>query len=251
MKIVLTIITSLIFFTSFAQEFGFKKGIISVDKVPVAKLERTLKKTNKSEYVVTSIEGKKLIEMKEFWVGTAAYYHLLFVGDSTKADMLYELLTFTLNMEKSLAMQLVKEYKIFTKEGLNQPAITTMIAGSKSTLESVKASENKKAIIADALAHPKIYVNENGSITFNDKLIGYIEAGDNFRWDFDPIKILDANRNVVGTKLKKTAFELDGYLLMRDGKEIKISKQDWNNNDDKKAKSKKIVEELIAAGYYQ
>ena len=44
MKTEQIIITSLIFLTSFAQNFGYKKGIISVANIPVAKLARTLKK---------------------------------------------------------------------------------------------------------------------------------------------------------------------------------------------------------------
>ncbi len=247
-----------------AQDFGYKKGVISVDKNEVAKFEQTVKKEKKSEYIVSSMGGKPLIKLNEHWIGADAYYKLTFLEDSSTADMRYELMTFTLNMDKSIAMQLVKMYKLFDKNGLDSIAVNKMTSSEKAKAALALKNKPHQDSINNIIAQKHLMVKQQDlthttymTITSNGNIVGYVEAPDAFSWAFNSIRFYDATdkRNLVGESIPEQKFldaqMHDGRIKMRDGKIIDVRAAQWTSRFDEKVNAVLDLVKLLASeGYY-
>lgn len=181
--IIFLIISFSVNFDGVAQKIKIKKGIISIDKNPVAKHEEQGLNTD----IFYFLDGKKAFEVdfKSVTVSpTEAHQWLVMTSaEGEKTEIPYEVLTVSFNSKKILIHLLMEKYKIFTSQKLDADQLSIFFAEERESLsdqylKAGMAAAEEAAKREEILGQYKPFVKEDGSIifggSFGSKIVGYV-----------------------------------------------------------------------------
>lgn len=250
MRFVLMIISFFIVVNTFGQKVKIKDGVINVDDVSIAKIQTTSKKWRGREFAISSLSNSNLIHVKEFMIGDKTWLNLTF-NNGKSADIYFDMTSFS--YEKSIASLLINTHKLIVKSALDTLAINNLIDKSKSEKDAATAKvadeADKRQKAEQRVAQMNLWVQEDGRITSNDKLIGYAEAPDNMTTEFGGIKFYDVNRNFMGEGRK--SMDNYVYFTMNDGRQIKVNGEGTTRASIlKQGFLLNIAKQLAGLGYY-
>ncbi len=136
---VLILLFTFIAYFCYGQKIQIKKGLILIDKEPVAQLEGKATLLKGTHLIISSLEGVQLINLEETNFKTASqyqeemyFYNLSFAGiDKQVCHILDRQYT----SEKNIVENLYKEIGsgFLTKEGLNQEIVNSWIENNDHT----------------------------------------------------------------------------------------------------------------------
>lgn len=181
--IIFLIISFSVNFDGVAQKIKIKKGIISIDKNPVAKHKEQGLNTD----IFYFLDGKKAFEVdfKSVTVSpTEAHQWLVMTSaEGEKTEIPYEVLTVSFNSKKILIHLLMEKYKIFTSQKLDADQLSIFFAEERESLsdqylKAGMAAAEEAAKREEILGQYKPFVKEDGSIifggSFGSKIVGYV-----------------------------------------------------------------------------
>lgn len=166
-----------------AQKIKIKKGIVSIDKNPVAKHEEQGSNTD----IFYFLDGKKAfqVDFKGITVSpTEAHQWLVMTSaDGKKTEIPYEVLTVSFNSKKILVHLLMEKYKIFTPQKLDADQLNKFFAQERESLsdqylKAGMAAAEEAAKREEVLGQYKPFVKDDGSIifggSFGSKIMGHV-----------------------------------------------------------------------------
>lgn len=132
----------LLVFTSLSAqkiEYNKKKGLMSIDKVEVAKLEISKDAEQHQVYTFSDLKTGATLVLTGATPGKQPEYYIVSSTLSDKkSEMLFELVSFTLNPTSAMMNLVVKKYNFFTVAGMNEKAISDFLYVEKNDISAAK-----------------------------------------------------------------------------------------------------------------
>lgn len=239
-----------------AQDFNVKKGVITIDKVEVAKIER-----KGTTYKLTSLDDKNF-----FWAEVKSSannnFWLQLKGENGNIqDMEMKNVPFTLSKEKQVIMAVYFSADgLITGSGINNDRATELFQSSNKELSEKWQKidgdrQNQKAEEVALLKKANINVTDNASIMQGATKIGFINTKTTKQaYSFHEATIADNEGNVIAkvsydeTKSMNAARGVK--LRTYDNKEFDMTDLNyWMDNTDPIKANPVFVGRLYANGY--
>lgn len=132
----------LLIFTSLSAqkiEYNKKKGLMSIDKVEVAKLEISRDAEKHQVYTFSDLKTGATLVLTGATPGRQPEYYIVSSTLSDKkSEMLFEMVSFTLNLTNAMMNLVVKKYNFFTVSGINEKAISDFLYLEKKNISGAK-----------------------------------------------------------------------------------------------------------------
>ncbi|WP_411029104.1 hypothetical protein [Spongiimicrobium sp. 3-5] len=246
MKLIAEISIMLFTLTICGQNIKIKKGLLSIDKKEVCKVQ----KITKTQYNITDFEGNKILNVQlafedvETLQGNKQFSYLEFMkpDDNEIYYCDYDItgLKLSFSMEKTLVRHLIKKNEFLTKNGINHEEIKKFFSKSRprSTTAEEKREEYIEAYKAVENFNLKIKGNEIVKGGEKDTIVG----------SYKTLTIENPSRTVIevydATGFLTATHDL-GYIILFDGNKIEFNAF----AKDPASSAKKVIERIIIAGY--
>lgn len=187
---------------------------MSIDKIDVAKLEISKDANDHQVYTFSDLKSDATLVLTGATSGKQPEYYIVSSSLSDrKAEMLFELVSFTLNPTNAIMNLVVKKYQFFSTAGMNQKAISDYLyVGNKEQSEAnVKAERiaQQMQLKVDSLA-PIFEENRVISKSTGELLAIFGTTNNGF-------SIVDAQNNLIGKAEKNVTgagpIEMTTYIL--------------------------------------
>lgn len=210
----------------FAQKINYNKknSLMSIDKVDVAKLEISKDANDHQVYTFYDLKSDATLVLTGATPGKQPEYYIVSSTLSDrKSEMLFEMVSFTLNPTNAIMNLVVKKYQFFTTSGMNQKAITDFLYIEKRTqsdaIEKAENTAQQMQLKVDSLA-PIFEGNKVTSKSTGELLAIFENINNGFL-------IKDARNNVVGKAEKDVIgagpIKTTSYILNTfDNKQYKL-----------------------------
>jgi hypothetical protein len=242
-----------------AQDVDVKKGIISINKTQVGKIER-----EKLRYKISSLDGKTF-----FWAEVKVYANhttagttwLQLTGENGNIhDLENKSTTFTLSREKQAIYAVQAGTEFFTQDGINKEKVDELFQTSNTAISNkTKQLQNDlnqlKAHEDSIVKRDKISVAENGDIKRGSEKIGFIQTTTVKQvYAKHTAKIADIKGQVIAEvtydELEMVNTKNGVKITTYDGKVLELNDLGYfMNNTDPGRANPIIVTRLYANGY--
>ncbi|MDH6307842.1 hypothetical protein M2451_000291 [Dysgonomonas sp. PFB1-18] len=138
-----------VFASLFAQkiEYNKKNSMMLIDKVEVAKLEISKDAEKHQVYTFTDLKSDATLVLTGATPGQQPEYYIVSSTLSDKkSEIIFEMVSFTLNQTSAIMNLMVKKYQFFTAAGMDQRAITDFLYVEKRDYSNAKSETANTAL---------------------------------------------------------------------------------------------------------